>query len=215
VLYIQVSNRTKKLVIFVDVANQSFTQPKNLVNNEKSKDDLIEELKTQLNSMSREITKYRKEIDPLRKKNEKIPELKSRIHALERQLSRKELSQSIATVPNSGESDQTQSNEEIARLRMALAHQKTVESHLCQELVCLRGSIGSHELSCKKIIAACCNVSLQHIDELLQPLLEALESDDFNLDMRLISGFLSRIRSEGSHSVSPDVPSEGSTGFLM
>jgi chromosome segregation ATPase len=187
----------------------------NPINNEKSKDDLIEELKNQLNAMSREITSYRKEIDPLRKENETIPELKSRIHALERQLSRKELAQSVATVPNGMESDQAQANEEISRLRMALAHQKTVEAHLCQELVNLRGTIGSHELSCKKIIAACCNVPLQHIDELLQPLLEALESDDFNLDMRLISGFLSRIRAEGANTTSSDVPSEGSAGFLM
>jgi predicted nucleic acid-binding Zn-ribbon protein len=178
------------------------------MNNDKSKDELIAELRNQLNAMSKEISGYRKEMGPLQKENAQIPELKAKIQSLEKRLSQKDKSQTVAMVP-SVESESSQSNEEINRLRMALAHQKTVEAHLCQELVNLRNSVGNHELSCKKIISACCNVSLHHVDELLQPLLEALESDDFNLDMRLISGFLSRIRAEGGNAgAGADVPSE-------
>lgn len=172
--------------------------------------------------MTREITQYRKEIDPLRTENAVIPELKLRVQALEKALSEKQSRNSnFATVPDtpSGD-DNSQSQEEITRLRLALAHQKAVETHLCQELVTLRGTIGQHELSCKKIISACCNVPLQQVDEILQPLLDALESDDFNLDMRLVTGVMSRIRAENVANVPPSENglsdfSDGSNGYYM
>ncbi|KAI9328025.1 hypothetical protein DFJ73DRAFT_129880 [Zopfochytrium polystomum] len=52
--------------------------------------------------------------------------------------------------------------------------------------------IGRQELLCRKIIAACCNVSLDSVDDLLDPLLAAVESDDVDLDLGSVSDFMSK-----------------------
>jgi regulatory protein SWI6 len=88
--------------------------------------------------------------------------------------------------------------DEVRKLRDALSHQKAIEAHLCQELLALRTTANHHEKFCKRIISACCNVPLANVEELLPPLLSAVESDAFNLDLRLVSGFMGRIRSDDS-----------------
>jgi molybdopterin converting factor small subunit len=207
--------KTRLVLFFSYLVTSNHTPILNM--NEKTQTEIVAELQQQLIAMSRELTEYRKEIDPLRKENATIPELKSRVHSLEKKALEHQIniSQSFATVPN-GSPDTSSMDDEVNRLRLALAHQKAVEAHLCQELVSLRSTLGNHELSCKKIISACCNVPLQHVEELLQPLLEALESDDFNLDMTLITNFLAKIRSENA--TTSNVPSEyaeSTNSFMM
>ncbi|KAJ2999896.1 transcriptional regulator swi6 [Globomyces sp. JEL0801] len=185
----------------------------------KPEAEIISELQRQLCSMTRDIAQYRKEIEPLRSENATIPELKLRIQKLEESLSDNLFMSSQNQSPQlfavqKPEVFSPSSYDEIARLRQALTHQKAIEAHLCQELVNLRGSAGQHELACKRIIATCCNVPLQHVDEILQPLLDAVQSDSFNLDMRLVSTFMSRIRQFNPNVTVPssDSPVELSDG---
>jgi DNA repair exonuclease SbcCD ATPase subunit len=146
------------------------------------------ELQRQLAELSKELTAYRNEIGPLKAENSQIPELKARISSLEKSLKEK----NILPTPSSDRSLILE--EELARLKVALSQQKAVESRLCQELVSLRASVGRHERSCKNIISVCCNVPLQNVEELIDPLMTALEADGFNLDVGLVSAFLARVR---------------------
>ena len=96
------------------------------------------------------------------------------------------------------ESDEAGSgvNDEILRLRESLVHQKAVEAHLCQEIKSLRATASQHESFCKRIISECCNVPLENVAEILEPLLDCVEtSDSFSLDARLVSSFMDGIRS--------------------
>jgi predicted RNase H-like nuclease (RuvC/YqgF family) len=148
--------------------------------------------------MSREISQYRKEIEPLKHENAQIPEYKTTIQNLLREkatVNSKFSNLTHGTTVNSG------TNDEISRLKLALSHQKTVESRLCQELVTLRASAGHHELSCKKIISVCCNVPLSKIEKSAARLLESLRDEGSN-DFELISTFIAQIKDENA-SISP------------
>lgn len=174
-------------------------------NPEKSQTAVIRELQGQLSSMSREIANYRKEIEPLQRENSTIPGLKSRIIHLEKCLNERQQSQPlISPAVTAGMAKKSASvDEEVLKLREALSHQKAIEAHLCQELVAFRITANQHEKFCKRIISACCNVPLANVEELLQPLLSAVESDAFNLDLRLVSGFMGRIRRDDTSGI-PD-----------
>jgi uncharacterized coiled-coil protein SlyX len=181
----------------------------------RSQSEVIAELQSQLVLMTKEVNRYRKEMEPLQVANRRIPELQQRILKLEKELAEKNQPgtiQTVATVPSSPTNENISQNEkEIARLQNAITQQKAVESRLCQELAALKNTIGARELSCKKIISACCNVPLRNVDEILQPLLDALESEGSNLDLRIVSGFMSRVRQNSGNSEPipiPDVPSE-------
>ncbi|KAJ3274244.1 transcriptional regulator swi6 [Terramyces sp. JEL0728] len=185
----------------------------------------VNELRNQVYLMSRELAQSRAEIKPLKSENSVIPDLQNQIAGLQKALSEKvyvsQQNSNVATVPtsNGNESDALQAaQEEIHKLKAFQENQKNVQAQLCEELRTLRSVAGPHEISCKKIIAACCNVPLEHVDELLQPLLDAVEADQFHLDMRLVVGFMSRIRHDTVAAVPPsDVnsESEASGNFLM
>ncbi|KAJ3323692.1 Coiled-coil domain-containing protein 39 [Boothiomyces sp. JEL0866] len=185
----------------------------------------VNELRNQIYLMSRELAQSRSEMKPLKAENAIIPELHSQIASLQKALSERayvsQQNNSIATVPTSNvnESDALHAaQEEIHKLKAFQEQQKNVQAQLCEELRTLRSVAGPHEISCKKIIAACCNVPLEHVDELLQPLLDAVEADQFHLDMRLVVGFMSRIRRDTVAAVPPSdaqSESESSGNFLI
>jgi hypothetical protein len=159
-----------------------------------SDDDVIAELQVQLSSMSKEIAQYRKDINPLRQENEQIPEMKARISYLEHLVSDKNKfgnSNAISQLQHESQSN----SEEIVRLKLALSQQKSIEAHLCEDLRKLRSTATQHEIICKKIISSCSNVPLEQVEELLQPLMNAIDSDSLNLDVNFLSSFMVRLKS--------------------
>ncbi|CAO3619402.1 unnamed protein product [Cunninghamella echinulata] len=62
----------------------------------------------------------------------------------------------------------------------------------------LRAETAEKELQCKRLIAACCNLSIDKIDDLVEPLTLAIESDPPDLDLARVIGFMEKIRRQGA-----------------
>ncbi|KAI9234574.1 MAG: hypothetical protein BYD32DRAFT_84447 [Podila humilis] len=89
------------------------------------------------------------------------------------------------------------------------AYQKNDEE-LTQELAEIKGKSPAKELQCKKVIAICCDIPLEKVDDLLGPLTQAVESDGASLDLSRVAGFMSRVKQqEGMASSSSSMGSSG------
>lgn len=75
------------------------------------------------------------------------------------------------------------------------AYQKNDEE-LAQELAEIKGKSPAKELQCKKVIAICCDIPLEKVDDLLGPLTQAVESDGASLDLSRVAGFMSRVKQQ-------------------
>ncbi|KAI9106311.1 hypothetical protein DFS34DRAFT_58620 [Phlyctochytrium arcticum] len=87
---------------------------------------------------------------------------------------------------------------QMENLRQTLQEKESLERSLRSEIIHLKSTSGQSELGCKKIIAACCKVPVENVDELLTPLLQAVETDK-EVDMRAVAGFMMDVkRREGA-----------------
>jgi uncharacterized membrane protein len=156
----------------------------------------------QLKEMSRELAKVRKQNLTFREQQNNVPQLIQRIHILEAGLSQQQIIQRqqknvpVASIDlgNSFTADITTANlmEQIEALRFHLGEAENREKSIRQELVIVRGNSGSIENKCKKIIAMCCNIQLDLVDEFVQPLLDAMSSDDSELNVEQVAEFMNQ-----------------------
>lgn len=77
-----------------------------------------------------------------------------------------------------------------------------------QEIQALDEQNNEREMQCKKLIAACCNLPIEKIDDLVEPLILAIESDPPDLDLARINGFMDKIRTQGSFNNSNNGPAK-------
>ena len=179
----------------------------------------LNEIRAQLREVTRELAETRYHNTYLRDQLSKLPELNLRIKNLESSLKdavqyqlecgamSPPMSNSASEFKNSVTNDADAKSEQevydssskpaeniIKDLKKQLAQKDQMNERLLSELVEIRGLTGQHELQCKRIIAACCNIPIEDVEVLLEPLLEAVESDDVDLDMNLVSGFMSRVQ---------------------
>ncbi|KAK3847930.1 MAG: hypothetical protein J3R72DRAFT_378694 [Linnemannia gamsii] len=75
------------------------------------------------------------------------------------------------------------------------AYQKN-DDELAVELAEAKSKTSANELLCKKVIAICCNIPLDKVDEMLVPLTLAVESDGASLDLSRVAGFMSRVKQQ-------------------
>ncbi|KAI9475594.1 MAG: hypothetical protein EXX96DRAFT_609526 [Benjaminiella poitrasii] len=71
------------------------------------------------------------------------------------------------------------------------------DAALQQEIREIEAQFMERELQCKRLIAACCNLPIDKIDELVEPLTLAIESDPPDLDLARVIGFMDKIRRQG------------------
>jgi hypothetical protein len=83
----------------------------------------------------------------------------------------------------------------IVRLRAKITIYKKNEVGLMAELAELETQSSEKEDQCKKLIAACCGVPIEKVDNLLHPLIQAIESDPPDLDLSRVAGFMAKIQS--------------------
>ncbi|KAI9498752.1 hypothetical protein BDB00DRAFT_799368 [Zychaea mexicana] len=119
--------------------------------------------------------------------------------------------------------ENSQGNANISRAHK-LEHQiKLLESRITSytqndndlraELEGLKAQSAEKELQCKRLIAACCSLPIEKIDDLVEPLTLAIESDPPDLDLARVIGFMEKIRRQGAFSEglpstsSPSAPS--------
>lgn len=72
------------------------------------------------------------------------------------------------------------------------------DQELQDEIKKLEDQFYEKEMQCKRLIAACCNLPIDKIDELVEPLTLAIESDPPDLDLARVIGFMDKIRRQGA-----------------
>ncbi|KAI8645363.1 hypothetical protein BD408DRAFT_382237 [Parasitella parasitica] len=75
---------------------------------------------------------------------------------------------------------------------------QTNDDALRKDIEKLQNEHTAKEMECKRLIAACCNVPIDKIDDLVEPLTLAIESDPPDLDLARVIGFMDKIRRQGA-----------------
>ncbi|KAL1922851.1 uncharacterized protein VTP21DRAFT_9227 [Calcarisporiella thermophila] len=83
---------------------------------------------------------------------------------------------------------------ELSQLIAHVAAYETINAELDSQVLRLQQQNSERELRCRRLIAACCNVRIEQVDDMLQSLLQAVESDGAELDLGRVTGFMSRMK---------------------
>jgi hypothetical protein len=157
--------------------------------------DFLMETQTQLKDMSRELAKVRKQNQAYREHQNSIPHLKLRIRNLEDAMGRQLIPAQAYSEFNPDPIDINNAEALLHRLESyhhLLVEADSREQALRHEIITLRGNVGQQELKCKRIIGGCCNIPIEQVDDFVDPLLEAIESDGNEMDLGQAAAFVSR-----------------------
>ncbi|KAJ3324166.1 transcriptional regulator swi6 [Blyttiomyces sp. JEL0837] len=178
----------------------------------RAKAEQLSDTQLQLREITRDLSEIRKQNQALRLQNQRLPDLTVKVRHLEkairdeitrgqerekaaREVSIKEATDAVTSQNGTSSSDPAaEESTEVLKKKVQLleAHiAKKDEDERClrEEIVALRGQSGSQEALCKKIIAACLSIPPENVDDLLDPLLAAVESDD-GVDLNDVVAFM-------------------------
>ncbi|KAI0270965.1 transcription factor [Russula aff. rugulosa BPL654] len=82
----------------------------------------------------------------------------------------------------------------LIRLRRMKMWHVRMEALVRQRLESLRGASAEREFQCKKIVALCTGVPIDKVEEMLEDLLVAVESETQVVDIGRVSGFMQKVR---------------------
>jgi predicted RNase H-like nuclease (RuvC/YqgF family) len=167
----------------------------------------VAELQVQLKSMAKDIVHLRAQNETLKEQNRIIPELEQRIRilseSLDQELSRRSQLKASERIVDTSSLDDIQHDgsiesllNEITQLKNALTTKEIVEQELRREFVEQKSASKSQEFKCKQIISSCCGIPIECVDSLLDPLLQAIESEDPMeiMDMNRLSSFMTKVK---------------------
>ncbi|KAF9358601.1 transcriptional regulator swi6 [Mortierella sp. NVP85] len=101
--------------------------------------------------------------------------------------------------------------QDVFQLRSRIyAYQKNDEE-LARELAESQNKTSANELLCKKVIAICCKIPLDKVDDMLIPLTLAVESDGASLDLARVAGFMTRVKQQEAMAAAASAASEAAT----
>lgn len=89
-------------------------------------------------------------------------------------------------------------DEYIRNIQAKVKAYRTNDEALRHEIERLENDYVAKEMECKRLIAACCNLPIDKIDDLVEPLTLAIESDPPDLDLARVIGFMDKIRRQGA-----------------
>lgn len=89
-------------------------------------------------------------------------------------------------------------DEYIRNIQAKVRAYRTNDDALRNEIEKLQNDYVAKEMECKRLIAACCNLPIDKIDDLVEPLTLAIESDPPDLDLARVIGFMDKIRRQGA-----------------
>ncbi|KAG0175528.1 transcriptional regulator swi6 [Apophysomyces sp. BC1015] len=190
----------------------------------------------ELSSVTRQLEETRKDLEERQSKSRQLAEAQQRLHNLEvalqsewsdleRITEHKELL-SPSRLDNIDETEdidalfvvpyENQDREHFVQILQTRvdAYTKNGEE-LCSEVERLRTQSAEKEMQCKRLIAACCNLPIEKIDELVEPLTLAIESDPPDLDLARVVGFMEKIRRQGAFTDASSTSSSGSTNEVL
>ncbi|CAO3662560.1 unnamed protein product [Rhizopus stolonifer] len=96
------------------------------------------------------------------------------------------------------EEKKVQAKERIQKLQAVVKAYKINDGLLQQEIDEMKAQFAEKEMQCKRLIAACCSLPLEKIDDLVEPLTLAIESDPPDLDLARVIGFMDKVKRQGA-----------------
>lgn len=184
----------------------------------KKKEELFKS-QQDLRTTTRELAMLRRQITSLRTKHDHLAEANQRVVNLEQALNEETaLAQSLASAgseANFSRSDAPLTNEdadaimdvpetatdqaldsEIRALQFRINAYTRNDADLRSQIIKLQNHAAERELQCKRLIATCCNVPLDRVDGLLDPLMQAVDADGSDIDLARVAGFMSRVKQQ-------------------
>ena len=105
-------------------------------------------------------------------------------------------------------------DEYIRNIQAKVKAYRTNDEALRNEIDKLQNDYVAKEMECKRLIAACCNLPIDKIDDLVEPLTLAIESDPPDLDLARVIGFMDKIRRQGAFA-EPAITTTATTASTM
>ncbi|KAI8990025.1 hypothetical protein BDB01DRAFT_848126 [Pilobolus umbonatus] len=99
---------------------------------------------------------------------------------------------------------------QLKTLRATVKAYTDNDMDLQKEISEIQSQFSEKEMQCKRLIAACCNFPIEKIDDLVEPLTLAIESDPPDLDLARVIGFMDKIRRQGAY-IEPNTANSLST----
>ncbi|KAI9248634.1 hypothetical protein BY458DRAFT_494284 [Sporodiniella umbellata] len=198
----------------------------------ENKEQQLNTIQEELNNITKELELTRKEVEKRQIQSQKLSEAQQKTrniqNALEIGWSRLEkiMEEAGREMPNRGEIDDVDENEDIDRLfgideiqvpdntsedekkrltkeriqklQAVIKAYKINDGLLQQEIEEMQNQFAEKEMQCKRLIAACCNLPLEKIDDLVEPLTLAIESDPPDLDLARVIGFMDKVKRQGA-----------------
>ncbi|KAI8880472.1 apses-domain-containing protein [Backusella circina FSU 941] len=190
-----------------------------------SKDQEVNQIQNTLNGVTEELETTRKALEERQAQSQKLSEAQQKTRNIEIALAagRNDLNEILkaAGKPPIAEadidkeinvdalfeipdlSDESMDVETLRKHVMKL--QSTVgaytlnDAQLSKQVDTLKAQFAEKEMQCKRLIAACCNLPVEKIDDLVEPLILAIESDPPDLDLTRVIGFMDKIRRQGTY----------------
>ncbi|KAF9945718.1 transcriptional regulator swi6 [Mortierella alpina] len=85
---------------------------------------------------------------------------------------------------------------DVLELRSRVQAYRRHDEEFSRELAEAKSQTSANELQYKKVIAYCCKIPLDKVDDMVQPLTLAVESDGAGLDLTRVAGFMSRVKQQ-------------------
>lgn len=189
-----------------------------------SKDQEVNQIQTALNGVTEELETTRKALEEKQAQSQKLSEAQQKTRNIEAALAagQKDLNEILkaAGKPPISEADiekdiDVDAQFDIAELsdemdvdtlrKHVLKLQSTVgaytlnDAQLSKQVDTLKAQFAEKEMQCKRLIAACCNLPVEKIDDLVEPLTLAIESDPPDLDLARVIGFMDKIKRQGTY----------------
>ncbi|KAI8361774.1 ankyrin repeat-containing domain protein [Choanephora cucurbitarum] len=195
-----------------------------------SKEQELQAVQEDLNAVSQELEKTRKSLEERQTQSQRLSEAQQKTrnldHALQTGWQRLEslMQASGRQVLTQQDLDRFDEHTDIdahlndiglptddkdlldQQIRRARAKVKAYEANnkaLDQEIMEIEHQYTEKEMQCKRLIAACCNLPIDKIDDLVEPLTLAIESDPPDLDLARVIGFMDKIRRQGAFTEPP------------
>lgn len=186
------------------------------------RDGELQQIESELDHATKELETTRKDLEARQTQSQRLVEAQQRFRNLQAALQTEWDRMTTTPVDNitaldelddtqdvdapfaPTQDDSSSTNEHLTRrvkiLRARIAAYKQNDQDLRAEVEEQRAQSAEKELQCKKLIAACCNLPIEKIDDLVEPLILAIESDPPDLDLARVIGFMEKIRRQGAFS---------------
>lgn len=181
----------------------------------EAKERELQKVQQELTEITTELDASRKGLEEKQAQSQQLSEAQQKIRTIETAMQqeynelKEQMSQSNKTIANMDEITETDQDEEmfdvptdrqqledyIKRMQAKVKAYTANNLDLEKEIRTLDEQNTEREMQCKKLIAACCNLPIEKIDDLVEPLILAIESDPPDLDLARINGFMDKINS--------------------